>query len=349
MTAPSFETIPVLDLSPAAGTPRDRAELAEEICNVSHEIGFFIVINHGIDQALVEKIFTTMGSFFELADADKLRIDKRNSPHFRGWEAEGSELTNNRPDIRQQIDVWTEWPPHDANAEPAYLRLLGPNQWLSDDLLPGHRDLVETWMSELGALADRLLGLISLGLGLDEEHLARFFGDQPMSLTKLISYPPTPAGGAGVNAHHDTGFLTVLAAGETPGLQVQNPKGQWIDVPPQPNGFVINLGEMLQAMTGNYFVATPHRVIAESARLSAAYFHGPSLDARLDPLPLDPRFAEMVAASPRHVAAGYMAGTEETKAGVGDMQAQRQASTYGEQLWNYFARSYPENMQRHYG
>ena len=31
--------------------------------------------------------------------------------------------------------------------------------------------------------------------------------------------------------------------------------------------------EMLQAMTGNYFVATTHRVITREARLSSAYFH----------------------------------------------------------------------------
>jgi len=342
--AGSFSAIPVIDL----GTESD-AVLAEQIRAVCHEIGFFIVTNHGVDSALVDRVFATMRTFFDLSDDEKLGIDKRASRHFRGWEAEGAELTNNRPDIRQQIDLWTEWPARAPDVEPPELRLLGPNQWLPDELLPGHKDTVDEWMRELGALSDRILGLLSLGLGLEREHLAEFFGDEPMSLTKLISYPPTPAGGAGVNAHHDTGFVTVLAAGETPGLQIQNPDGDWIDVPPHPDGFVINLGEMLQAMTGNYFVATPHRVITAEARLSAAYFHGPSLDARLDPLPLSSSFAAAVADSLRHAAAGFMAASEETEAGVGDMASPHRASTYGEQLWNYFARSYPDNMARHYG
>jgi isopenicillin N synthase-like dioxygenase len=151
-----------------------------------------------------------------------------------------------------------------------------------------------------------------------------------------------------VNAHHDTGFLTVLAAGTTPGLQVENTSGEWIDVPVVPDSFVINLGEMLQAITGNYFVATPHRVITSEPRLSAGYFHGPSLDTRLDPLPLDPRFEAEVATSSRHRDAGFMAGRDETAAGVGDMRSPHRPSTYGEQLWNYFARSYPANMALHY-
>jgi isopenicillin N synthase-like dioxygenase len=344
-----FTAIPTIDLSRLGGSRQERAALADEVCGVCHEIGFFIAVGHGVERALVDRVFETMYEFFALPDEQKLLIDKRASRHFRGWEAEGTELTNNRPDIRQQIDLWTEWPERAIDVDPPEFRLLGPNQWLPDALAPGHRELVNEWMDRLGDLADGILGLLSIGLGLEANHLLRFFGDEPMSLTKLISYPPTPPGGAGVNAHHDTGFLTVLAAGETAGLQVENPAGEWIDVPPNPDGFVINLGEMLQAMTGNYFVATPHRVITREPRLSAGYFHGPSLDARLDPLPLDRRFGDAVAASPRHSAAGFMAGRAETESGVGDMASTHRARTYGEQLWNYFARSYPENMTRHYG
>ena len=256
-----FTEIPILDLSAIDG----RAALADEMREICHEIGFFVVTNHGVDPALVRGIFDSMQTFFALPESAKLLIDKRASRHFRGWEPVGAESTNNRPDIREQIDLWTEWPARDPEVEPSYLRLLGPNQWLPDEVLPGHRELVLAWFRELRALADRLLRLLSEGLGLAPDHLSDYFGDEAMSLTKLISYPPTPVGGAGVNAHHDTGFLTVLAAGTTPGLQVANTDGEWIDVPVVPDSFVINLGEIMQAITGNYFVATPHRVITDRA------------------------------------------------------------------------------------
>ena len=111
---------------------------------------------------------------------------------------------------------------------------------------------------------------------------------------------------------------------------------------------VVNLGEMLQAITGNYFVATPHRVRTNEHRQSLGYFHGPSLDTPLLPLPLSQRFADAVAASPHHANAGFMAQRDETAAGVCDMSSPHHPETYGEQLWNYFARSYPENVRRHY-
>ncbi|MEZ5216942.1 MAG: 2OG-Fe(II) oxygenase family protein [Ilumatobacteraceae bacterium] len=60
------------------------------------------------------------------------------------------------------------------------------------------------------------------------------FGERQFSLAKLISYPPTPPGECGVNAHHDAGFLTVLLQHGVGGLQAQAPDGSWIDVPSAP-------------------------------------------------------------------------------------------------------------------
>ena len=105
---------------------------------------------------------------------------------------------------------------------------------------------------------------------------------------------------------------------------------------------------MLQAITGNYYVATPHRVFTASERFSLGYFHGPSLDTKLSQIDLAPEFTEAVKSSPRHSSAGFMASADDTNRGVSDMAGDQKASTYGEQLWNYFHRSYPENMSLHY-
>ena len=350
VSAPAaFEEIPMVDLGPLSGSQAEREALAEELCRVGHEVGFLLVVNHGVSEGLSEAVFTMMRRFFALPEEQKKLIDKRRSRHFRGWEPVGAEYTNHRPDIREQIDWWTEWPARPVDVEPCYLRLLGPNQWLPEAVLPGQRELANQWFDELGGLANRLMGALSAGLGLGADFLERLFGRQTMSLAKFIHYPPTPEGAAGVNAHHDTGFLTVLDPGPTAGLQVQNQAGRWIDVPAVAGSYVINLGQTLQAMTGNYLVATAHRVITAQERYSAGYFHGPSLDVALAPLPLDDRFAAAVAASPHHNSAGFMASIAETEAGVADMSSSHRPSTYGEQLWNYFSRSYPENVVAHYG
>jgi isopenicillin N synthase-like dioxygenase len=341
--------IPTIDLGRLHGTAAEQQSLADELTAVYHDIGFAVLVNHGLPAGYLDRVFAMMADFFALSGDEKLLIDKRESRHFRGWEAVGTEFTNNRPDIREQIDIWSELPALADDVQPEYLRLLGPNQWMPDEVLGGQRELTLDWFQRLGTLADEVLRLFAMGLGLAPDHFRAAFGDDSMSLTKFISYPPTPEGAAGVNAHHDTGFVTLLAAGSTPGLQVLDPTGDWIDVPTVPDSFVLNIGEMLQAITGNYLVATGHRVITSAPRMSAAYFHGPSLGTTLAPMDLDQRFVDAVAASERHRSAGYMATKEQTAAGVGDMASDVHTDTYGAQLWNYFSRSYPEMMQRHYG
>ncbi|OED40993.1 oxidoreductase [Chromatiales bacterium (ex Bugula neritina AB1)] len=341
------QTFPAIDISLALSNRTDKQELCSTIKKICHEVGFFIVRNHQVDNELSKNAFHYCQQFFDLPLENKSLIDKTNSRHFRGWEAVGSEYTNNRPDIREQIDLWSEHSPATVS-NPHYLNLLGPNQWLPDEILPGFKDSITSYINAMESLANQLLELLAIGLGLPENYFDDYFGAQRMSLTKLINYPETPAGQFGVNAHHDTGFLTILNPGETPGLEIEMADGTWQPVPVIADTFVVNLGEMLQAVTGNYYIATPHRVCTNKKRLSIGYFHGPSLTTPINRLPLSPEYAKAVNNSPRHKNAGFMAPISDTESGVGDMQGTLQASTFGDQLWNYFCRSYPNNVKQYY-
>ena len=286
-------------------------------------------------------------AFFALPIEVKERIEKKQSPWFRGWERIGSELTDNKVDFREQLDLSTEHTSRPRDTEPPYLRLDGPNPWLPETDLPGFHAVVEEFIDKMSALATEIMGILAVGLGLEQDAFRVAFGERPLSLVKLVSYPPTPAGMAGVNSHHDAGFLTLLLQHDEGGLQAMNPDGVWIDVPPTPHAFVVNLGEMLQAMTGNYLVATTHRVISPAQRYSSAYFHGPDLRTSLAPVELAPEFSAAVAASPWHRDAGFMAKREELLQGRSGT-ASETAPVYGQQLWNYYLRSYPDVVRRHY-
>ena len=344
----SFTEIPRVSLAQwRGGDDVARAAFADELRRICHEVGFLTLVDHGIEPEFLDRYFAGLAEFFALPESTKALIDKQQSRHFRGWERVGAELTGNRVDYREQLDLSTENEPYDADALPAYLRLDGPNQWLPDELLPGFHDLVNEYFARMGELADELMQILATGLKLPANTFATMFGEKPLSFAKLISYPPTPPGEAGVNSHHDAGFLTILAQNGVAGLQAESPDGQWIDVPPERGTFVVNLGEMLQSMTGNYYVATNHRVITEEARFSAAYFHGPDLRSSLAPLELAEEFTEAVAASPRHRDAGFMAKRNELLAGEAGIGGAA-VPVFGEQMWNYYVRSYPDMVRAHY-
>ncbi|KAF5951420.1 hypothetical protein HYC85_009364 [Camellia sinensis] len=71
-------------------------------------------------------------------------------------------------------------------------------------------------------LSHKLLGLISLSLGLPENRLSGFFNDH-ISFIRLNHYPPCPIPhlALGVGRHKDGGALTVLAQDDVGGLEVK--------------------------------------------------------------------------------------------------------------------------------
>jgi isopenicillin N synthase-like dioxygenase len=80
--------IPILDLSKYQLDEPDSTsskEFLKELYDAMSEVGFFYVRNHGVPLELQQKSFDTIKSFFKLPIEEKLEIELKNSPHFRGY------------------------------------------------------------------------------------------------------------------------------------------------------------------------------------------------------------------------------------------------------------------------
>jgi isopenicillin N synthase-like dioxygenase len=243
---------------------------------------------------LIRAVLDASRRFFALPESEKLKVEMVHSPHFRGYNRPGWELTRGRPDWREQFDLAAERPAlaHDSGL-PAWARLQGPNQWPA--ALPEFRPVMLRWQEEATALSIRLIQAFAAALEQPEEIFAPIYAELPNQRIKLIRYPgrEQDEDDQGVGAHKDSGFVTVLLQDGVAGLQVETPDG-WLSAPPRPGTFIVNIGELLEMASNGYLKATMHRVVSPPVgqeRYSIAFFLGARLDATVPVLDLPPHLA----------------------------------------------------------
>jgi len=270
---PEDRHLPVIDVS--AGVAR----VAADIDAACRDMGFFFVVGHGVSLELVGRLDSLSRAFFALDDAEKAKVDmKLGGRAWRGWFPVGGELTSGQPDMKEGLYFGQELPKSD-------IALHGPN--LFPERPGGLRAAVLEYIDAVTQLGHLLLRGISLALGLDEDWFDRNLTADPLVLFRIFHYPALAAGDESwsVGEHTDYGLITILYQDDAGGLAVRSPKG-WIDVPAIPNAFVVNLGDMLERMTGGRYKSTPHRVHNTTRdRLSFPLFVDPAWDAEVLPVP----------------------------------------------------------------
>jgi isopenicillin N synthase-like dioxygenase len=277
--------LPVIDVS----SPDDPAT-ARALDRACRDTGFFLVAGHGVDLALLDDLDRAARRTFALPGAAKVRMAMAgNGRAWRGWFPEGGELTAGRPDQKEGLYFGEDLSGDDPRVR-AGRPLHGPNAYPAE--VPELRPAVDRWMAAMTDLGHRLCRGLALGLGLDADWFDRHLTAEPTVLFRIFRYPSRPADDEawGVAEHTDYGLLTILAHDGTPGLQVRR-ADRWVDVPSVPGTFVVNLGDMLDRMTGGRYRSTPHRVrhgggAGGRDRLSFPFFFDPACDAPIAPLPL---------------------------------------------------------------
>ena len=143
--------------------------------------------------------------------------------------------------------------------------------------------------------------------------------------------------GQGVGLHHDSGLLSFILQDDQQGLEVQTADGL-VQATPVPGTYVMNLGQMMQAASGDYLRATPHRVQSPAPgrqRISLAYFFNPRLEAVFAPVELpDELQAELRSAGD----------------GIADdpMRNDPVHATFGDNTLKIRLRAHPDVAARHY-
>ena len=289
----TLASIPLVDLGhslDAGSTASARA--AGQLQEALATIGFAYIAAHNVSDEALAGAFDASRRFHASPLAQKQSI-AINAFH-RGYKgmATSTIVTSSvarvsRPNLSESLMLMHEL--HDDDPDLlAGKPLQGPNQW--PDWVPGFRPAIERYLREIDALARHLVRLVALSLEMPAEALDSFFS-KPTTFLRLLHYPPQPPQSAadqfGSAPHTDYGIITLLAQDETGGLQVRPRRGEWIDAPPLPGTFVLNVADMLARWTNDRYVSTPHRVINRSGgdRYSLPYFFDAGMDQVIECLP----------------------------------------------------------------
>ncbi len=296
--------VPVIDIAPyLGGNEAQKREVAARIDAACREAGFYIIVGHGVDAALIERMAAISREFFALPLADKMRLHRDGSGEKGsvGYSTIGDNNLSytrgeNLPfDLNETIQIAPLDVGNDAYyREGATLGMFPPNQW--PERLPAFKEIFSDYYRRMIALAGDLMRLSALALELPEDYFADKI-DRSVSKLAARLYPeqaeePLP-GQLRAAAHTDYGTLTILKPGNAPGgLQIADGEGRWHDVPMVPGSYVINLGDVMARWTNDRWRSTLHRVTnpplelrRSSRRLSIVFFGHPNYDVAVSCLP----------------------------------------------------------------
>ncbi|KAK7407220.1 hypothetical protein VNO78_08944 [Psophocarpus tetragonolobus] len=274
----SLDSIPIIDLSDHScndGNPSSSL-VVQKISQACEEYGFFLIVNHGIPEQVCTKIITAINDLFNLPS-------EQISQLYTADHTKNIKLCNYYLHVEggEKVKMWSECFSHSWYPTQDIINFLPQN------IGTQYGEAFSEYAKEIDSLVRRVLGLISIGLGVEEDCLLKILGDQPRLRAQANFYPacPDPELTLGLPVHTDFNALTVVLQSQVSGLQVIK-DGKWITVPAIPNAFVINLGDQIQVLSNGRFRSVHHRAVANKMceRMSMAMFYGPGRDTIIGPI-----------------------------------------------------------------
>ncbi len=273
----ALDEIPTIDFTPfvTPSSPAARREVARQLRAACIDIGFFYLANHGVSAAEMDEVHSRALDLFEMAPEKKERMYKLPGQR-QGIMRIGGDSPNPDPatDLKEVYGMMREVEP----GEPEAGRMgAGHTKWPDEADLPGFKAFMQDQIRKRTAISQRLVRAFALSLDLPEDHfdaMHRFLGCSFV----LNWYPPfrgkrLPTQWS-ISPHSDYGSFTLLSQDALGGLQVRNAAGTWIDVPPVPGTFVVNIGDLFAIWTNDLYLPSLHRALnmSDASRISSPFF-----------------------------------------------------------------------------
>jgi isopenicillin N synthase-like dioxygenase len=249
--------------------------------------GFFLLTGHGLND-LIDRMWQQTRIFFASDDEIKRSVLRTESNPLGFY---NQELTKQKRDLKEVFDFKAGG----YMSQRSEIR----SQWPAG--MPEFKNTLSDYFQACTSLAEDTIALVFASLDLPSDKVEKDFGDIHTSSMRLNYYPVddpltederqkvNPLGDMALHHHTDPGSITLLIQDDTGGLQTFSKEHGWIDIPPAPGTFVVNLGDALQVQTNDQYTAALHRVIpmTNKVRYSTPFFYQPRFDSIIEPLDIE--------------------------------------------------------------
>ncbi len=251
--------IPSIDLRDFLSDDQEkRAKFVKSIGEAYETIGFVAVKNHGINDDLIDRLYSKIKAFFNLTTEQKAKYEIEGIGGQRGYTSFGKEHAKQR----KAGDLKEFWHFGQFVEDGDPIKEIYPDNVDVEEVegfLETGREAYLTFL-ETGR---KLLQAIALYLEIDEDYFDKHIHNGN-SILRPIHYPPivNPEPDAvRAGEHEDINLITLLVGASADGLQVLNKQNEWVSVTSIEDHIVVNVGDMLQRLTNNRLRSTTHRVI----------------------------------------------------------------------------------------
>jgi isopenicillin N synthase-like dioxygenase len=269
--------IATLDLDPFLnGDSKDRARFAEGFGAALQEIGFAVLVGHGVDPALYDAMHDTVLDLFTSTSlADKMRFRARRHGSVSQGYFPIEETSEIHPDL---VEGWVWCRRAFDIPQPTGTPFRPEEFWPSADYERTFRRLVLAHEKLFKPIAQAMFQ----GIGIDPHLYDRKLTGTNFGL-RLNFYPPLTedqdrSGAGRLLGHEDVDLFTILPAPRVDGLQVWNHRsGKWVRLRAPQGSIIINTGDYMQRISNDRLPSTTHRVgkPSDSSQLTAARVYFP--------------------------------------------------------------------------
>ena len=239
------------------GGEEGRARFARELGLAMEEIGFAILVGHGLDPALFERSERAVRELFETVPAEERApyLAKRHGSVNQGY-FPLRETTIIHPDL---VEGWVFCRrAFDLDGAPAYDERAF---WPRPGYEPVFRELVQAQEKLILPVMRSILEYLGCDPGLYDQKLARTNFGFRLNYYPAPPDPTAPPSGGRMLGHEDVDLFTFLPAPRVEGLQVLNRRNmKWIRLDAPPGSIILNTGDYMQRISNDRLPSTTHRV-----------------------------------------------------------------------------------------